>query len=219
MRTAEQVGISYEYKAANHEVSHSYLKPIVDSLVKDIPAGSAVLDMGCGNGSFLSLYRDRGWILYGTDFSPTGIEVARSNYPDIDFILGNSETSAADLLNQVGLVDLIISTEVIEHLYNPKAFLRTAYDVLRPGGAMVITTPYHGYLKNLAIALTGQMDKHYTVLWDHGHIKFWSAKTLSKAISDTGFESVRFKGAGRFPYLWKSMALVCKKPHSAHLGR
>jgi 2-polyprenyl-3-methyl-5-hydroxy-6-metoxy-1,4-benzoquinol methylase len=212
MERAEQVGISYEYKAANHEVSHSYLKPVVDSLVKDVPAGSTVLDMGCGNGSFLSLYRDRTWKLYGTDFSSTGIEIAKNNYPDIEFILGDSQTSAEDLLNRVGPVDLVISTEVIEHLYNPKAFLRTAYDVLKPGGVMVVTTPYHGYLKNLTMAVMGQMDKHYTVLWDHGHIKFWSVQTLGKAIRDAGFERVGFKGAGRLPFLWKSMALSCVKP-------
>jgi 2-polyprenyl-3-methyl-5-hydroxy-6-metoxy-1,4-benzoquinol methylase len=211
METAEQVGISYEYRAADHEISHSYLKPIVDGLIKDVPAGSTVLDMGCGNGSFLSLYRDRGWNLFGTDFSPTGIEIARNNYPDIKFILGDSQTSADDLLNQVGSVDLIISTEVIEHLYNPKAFLRTAYEVLKPGGVMVVTTPYHGYLKNLLLAVTGQMDQHFTVLWDHGHIKFWSVQTLRKALADTGFECVGFKGAGRLPYLWKSMALSCRR--------
>jgi 2-polyprenyl-3-methyl-5-hydroxy-6-metoxy-1,4-benzoquinol methylase len=212
METATQAGISYEYRAADHEVSHSYLKPIVDRLVKDVPAGSTVLDMGCGNGSFLSLYQDRGWNLYGTDFSPTGIEIARTNYPDIEFILGDSQTSAGDLLNQVGPVDLIISTEVIEHLYDPKAFLRTAHEVLKPGGVMVVTTPYHGYLKNLVLAITGQMDQHFTVLWDHGHIKFWSAQTLRKAITDTGFECVEFQGAGRLPYLWKSMVLSCRKP-------
>jgi len=212
VKTEEQFGISYEYTAANHEVSHTYLKPVVDSFVEKIPSKSVVLDMGCGNGSFLSLYRDRGWVLYGTDFSTTGIEIAKRSYPDIHFILGDSQTSAEDLTKQLGLVDLVLSTEVIEHLYDPKAFLRTAYSVLKPGGVLVITTPYHGYLKNLALASTGSMDKHFTVLWDHGHIKFWSAKTLGKAIEDAGFRDIRFKGAGRVPYMWKSMVMACRKP-------
>jgi 2-polyprenyl-6-hydroxyphenyl methylase/3-demethylubiquinone-9 3-methyltransferase len=211
VKTEEQLGISYEYTAANHEVSHSYLKPVVDRFVEKVPAKSVVLDMGCGNGSFLSLYRDRGWVLHGTDFSTTGIEIARKNYPDIDFILGDSQTSAEDLTKQVGLVDLVISTEVIEHLYDPKGFLRTAYSVLKPGGMMVITTPYHGYLKNLAMAVTGRMDTHSTVLWDHGHIKFWSMRTLTQLLNEAGFRSVRFERVGRIPTFAKSMIAIATR--------
>ena len=55
------------------------------------------------------------------------------------------------------------------------------------------------------MALTGKMDTHFTVLWDGGHIKFWSVKTLTKLLEEFGFEMVVFKGSGRLPYLWKSM--------------
>lgn len=75
---------------------------------------------------------------------------------------------------------------------------------------MIISTPYHGYLKNLALAATGKLDNHFTVLWDGGHIKFWSVKTLSKLLEEYGFEVVEFKGSGRIPYLWKSMLLRVK---------
>jgi 2-polyprenyl-6-hydroxyphenyl methylase/3-demethylubiquinone-9 3-methyltransferase len=104
-------------------------------------------------------------------------------------------------------VDAIVSTEVIEHLYNPRGFLRNAYALLKPSGVIVLTTPYHGYLKNLLLAVTGKMDEHFTVLWDHGHVKFWSPKTLSMALRETGFTEIEFRGAGRVPYLWKSMVL------------
>ncbi len=49
------------------------------------------------------------------------------------------------------------------------------------------------------------MDKHLTVLWDGGHMKFWSKKTLRKLLEEQGFQVMRFVGCGRFPYLWKSM--------------
>jgi len=204
-------GITYEYREATHEVSHGYLKPCVDKLVGQIPAGAQVLDLGCGNGSFISLYRDRGWHLHGTDFSSTGIEIAKQNFPDIDFILADASSPAGDIAERVGLVDLIISTEVIEHLYNPRGFLKNAYDLLKPGGLFVVTTPYHGYLKNLMLAVTGSMDKHYTVLWDHGHIKFWSPATLSQALTESGFRDLKMVGAGRLPGLWKSMVFSTRK--------
>jgi uncharacterized protein (AIM24 family) len=74
-------------------------------------------------------------------------------------------------------------------------------------GQIILTTPYHGYLKNLMLAATGKMDSHFTALWDGGHIKFWSRKTLSTLLEEQGFRVTNFKGSGRLPYFWKSMVL------------
>jgi 2-polyprenyl-6-hydroxyphenyl methylase/3-demethylubiquinone-9 3-methyltransferase len=56
------------------------------------------------------------------------------------------------------------------------------------------------------------MDKHFTALWDHGHIKFWSMKTLSQLLEEAGFVDVRFVRVGRVPALAKSMIAVARKP-------
>lgn len=209
-------GITYNYSAANHDASHSYLFPIIQKMFEDVPPDSKILDLGCGNGSFLSLFRNRGWLLYGSDFSPTGIEIARKNFPEIDFFLADASAPAGDILERVGPIDVVLSTEVIEHLYSPLDFLRNAHALLKPGGTLILSTPYHGYLKNLLLALTGKLDHHFTVLWEHGHIKFWSHKTLRAALQQTGFEDIHFTGSGRLPWLWKSMVVRARsKPPSA----
>jgi 2-polyprenyl-6-hydroxyphenyl methylase/3-demethylubiquinone-9 3-methyltransferase len=200
-------GISYEYRDIAHEVSHSYLFPIISDLLKDLPPGSSVLDLGCGNGSFLSLFQDRGWKLYGSDFSPTGLKIAETNFPGIEFFLADASSPTGEILQRVGRVDVVFSTEVIEHLYDPRGFLRNVQSLLKPGGTVILTTPYHGYLKNLVLALTGKMDQHFTVLWDHGHIKFWSKKTLTAVLTETGFTGIQFVGSGRLPWLWKSIVV------------
>jgi 2-polyprenyl-3-methyl-5-hydroxy-6-metoxy-1,4-benzoquinol methylase len=204
-------GISYTYSAANSEVSHQYLYPAISRLLQNIPAGAIVMDAGCGNGSFIALFQDRSWQLHGSDLSPTGIEVARKTFPNINFFLADGQSLYADFLATVGQVDVVLSTEVIEHVYDPRGFLRNCYELLKPGGTIILTTPYHGYLKNLLLAVTGKMDSHFTVLWDHGHIKFWSRKTLEKALQETGFTNIEFSGAGRIPYVWKSMILKATK--------
>ena len=107
-----------------------------------------------------------------------------------------------------GRCDLIISTEVIEHIFLPRVFTRNCYNLLKPGGTLIISTPYHGYGKNLLLALTGKLDEHFTALWDYGHIKFWSRRTLTSLLRESGFTDVRFVGAGRLPFLWKSMILI-----------
>lgn len=66
-------------------------------------------------------------------------------------------------------LDLVISSDVIEHLYPPTILTGTAAAIVRPGGLFIIGTPYHGYPKNLAMAVRDDWDAHHSVLWDGGH--------------------------------------------------
>jgi 2-polyprenyl-6-hydroxyphenyl methylase/3-demethylubiquinone-9 3-methyltransferase len=117
-----------------------------------------------------------------------------------------------DLAARFGQFDCVISVEVMEHLYHPRLFARRMFDLVTPGGSIIVTTPYHGYLKNLALAVTGHLDNHFTALWDGGHIKFWSVKTLRFLLQEAGFEDVHFQFAGRIPPLAKSMIAVARRP-------
>ncbi|MCU0833674.1 MAG: hypothetical protein MUC77_04445 [Chromatiaceae bacterium] len=56
------------------------------------------------------------------------------------------------------------------------------------------------------------MDAHFTALWDHGHIKFWSIATLSELLREAGFVDVRFERVGRVPALAKSMIALARRP-------
>jgi len=67
-------------------------------------------------------------------------------------------------------------------------------------------------LKNLVMALSGKLDNHFTVLWDGGHIKFWSRQTLTSILRESGFKIGGFYGVGRFPWIWKSMIMTANKP-------
>ena len=207
-------GIDYEYRGTDRAGSHEYLFPIVSNSLKTLPAGARVLDLGCGNGTFISSFRGRGWDLYGADFSSSGVEIARKSFPEVSFVLADATRQPISpfFTENAGSFDVIISTEVIEHVYDPRGLLKNARSLLKPGGMLILSTPYHGYLKNLLLALTGKLDQHFTVLWDHGHIKFWSRKTLTSALTEAGFEQICFFGAGRLPWMWKSMVISSKRP-------
>jgi len=60
------------------------------------------------------------------------------------------------------------------------------------------------------MAVTGKLENHFTIGWDCGHIKFFSVKTLTMMVEEQGFHNIRFKFAGRVPYLWKSMVLCAE---------
>lgn len=194
----------YGWNSANPTEAHRCLLP---SIVHLLPSSKpiTILDAGCGNGYIAGKMANLGHDVVGIDKSKDGIEIARHNYPDIQFEV----CSVYDCLNKIiNDVDLVISSEVIEHLYFPQVFLRNIYEVLKPKGWLIITTPYHGYLKNLTLSILNRWDKHFTVDWEGGHIKFFSENTLSRMLKGNGFDSIEFRNAGRIPWFWKS--IVCR---------
>jgi 2-polyprenyl-3-methyl-5-hydroxy-6-metoxy-1,4-benzoquinol methylase len=203
--------VEERYYNAEPFCAHQYPLPVVKRYLTAKPNGCRVLDIGCGNGSFTSTWANPHWRVSGIDLSKSGIDSARRSLPNIDFQVGDI---AGDLVKVfgAGASDIVISTEVIEHLYDPRAMVRNAFALLRPGGEAILTTPYHGYVKNVALAVTGSCDAHYTALWDGGHIKFWSPRTLTKLLTGAGFADFSWSGAGRIPLLWKSMVIKATRP-------
>ena len=70
---------------------------------------------------------------------------------------------------------MVLSLEVVEHVYAPRRNVRTVFDLLTAGGTAIISTPFHGYWKKPRSG-ADRMDDYFTALWAHGHIKFWSKR-------------------------------------------
>ncbi len=152
-----------------------------------------VFDLGCGNGSAAHAVAMCGYHVTGVDPSVKSIGLGQKAYPDLDLQIGSAYDPLAE---KFGRFPIVYSLEVVEHLYFPRKYAACLFDLVEPGGLAIVSTPYHGYLKNLAIALTGKMDKHFSALWDHGHIKFWSQRTLRELLHGAGFTKVRFLRVG-----------------------
>lgn len=209
MSTDSYRDFGFSDAAASH--MHRHFLPKVMALAGAAGPGTRVLDVGCGNGYSCGEFLKRGCTVVGIDLSEQGIAQARAAHPD-----GRFELLAADdrILENLGEApfDLIVSTEVVEHLYDPKSYAKGCFAALGPGGRFVCTTPYHGYWKNLLISLVGKWDAHANPLWDGGHIKLWSRRTMSCLLEETGFTHLQFHGAGRLPGLWMTMVMSGDKP-------
>lgn len=202
----------YVYESADLNSSHNYLLPPIIRLLGKLQSSSAnmrLFEVGCGNGSVASAITSLGWVVTGVDPSSQGIQHAQQVYPNISLFQGSAYD---DLSSQYGQFPVVLSLEVVEHLYDPRRYAATVYSLLEPGGTAIISTPYHGYWKNLVMALFGKMDGHFTALWDHGHIKFWSINSLSILLNEAGFVDIRFERVGRIPALAKSMIAIARKP-------
>lgn len=97
--------------------------------------GGRMLDVGCGNGRFLTGMRALGWQVEGVEFSAAGVQAAR---------LSNLKVHHGDLASAGfadGCFDLITARHVIEHIPAPQPFMMELARILRPGGRLVIETP------------------------------------------------------------------------------
>lgn len=199
---------NFGWMSAEKEAHQHYTLPAVMAL---LPASGPlnILDVGCGNGYLANYLSEAGHHVVGIDTAEDGIEIARDTYPHLKFQLRSAYERLDDLLGAA--VDVIISSEVIEHLYSPQRFLRNMHATLRPGGVLILTTPYHGYLKNIAISLLNGWDDHHHPEREGGHIKFFSQKSLHQLLVAHRFSDITFRNAGRLPFLWKSMVCRARK--------
>ncbi len=201
----------YHYDHAGLNCSHSYLLPTVFRLLDslNLPAGERHLfELGCGNGAVADELTRRGWDVTGVDPSVEGIAQAQRAHPDLKLYSGSAYD---DLAARYGRFPVVLSLEVVEHVYFPRQYAATVFSLLQLGGAVILSTPYHGYWKNLALALSGKLDQHFTALWDHGHIKFWSMRTLTLLLEEAGFSDIQFERVGRIRPLAKAMIAVARR--------
>ena len=195
----------YHWQQNHITPGHFYIDPVVMRLIKQ-QRPENVLDLGCGNGVLTKKIADEGIPVVGVDPSESGVLGAKEMFPNLDFrVCGVYDDPACAALDKF---DLVVAEEVVEHLYYPDELLKFSRKVLKPNGKLIITTPYYGYLRNLLLAIFNRWDHHLTPLWDHGHIKLFSKKTMQGLLERNQFEIKEFHGAGNVPYLWRNMVVV-----------
>jgi len=183
----------------------------ISGIIAKLPDVKHVCELGCGNGYLSGLLMRRGYRVAGVDASESGIEIARRAHgAQATFLCARIDRNLSAAFDAERF-DAVISADVIEHLYRPSDLLECARELLDPGGWLVLSTPYHGYLKNLALSVLDGWDAHHTVGWEGGHIKFFSVKTLSSLVAGNGFDIVCFYYFGRTTWLWKNMICVARK--------
>jgi 2-polyprenyl-3-methyl-5-hydroxy-6-metoxy-1,4-benzoquinol methylase len=198
----------YHYSTAEAMHSHDYLLPTLYRLLKAAPSPASVFELGCGNGFVANELSKVGYAVTAVDPATKGIGIAKEAFPNCRFTVGSAYD---DLAARYGIFDIVLSLEVVEHVFYPRKYAATVASLMKPDGIAIISTPYHGYLKNLALALLNKWDSHMNPLWDYGHIKLWSPTTLVRLFEEVGLRETGFYRVGRIPQLAKSMVMVFRK--------
>jgi len=99
--------------------------------------GARIADLGCGAGVFTDLLQQRGCDCVGLDLSPKLVEIARGNYPGVEFVEGDVE----HLPFPAASVDGVLLSGIVHHLPDPARCAAEVFRVLRPGGRFVAFDP------------------------------------------------------------------------------
>lgn len=180
-------------------------KKLLRKALKDVPRFAPVLDAGCGSGVFAAFLHQLDYTVCGIDISLNAITYAQKTYPALSFQVAIVESG---LPFEAEYFAAIWFSEVIEHVFDVHATLAELNRVLQPGGKLILTTPYHGLVKNMIIVLKGY-DKHFNPYLSH--IRFFSRNSLTSCLERAGFVVEYWQGIGRTWPVWKSQFLVCRK--------
>jgi SAM-dependent methyltransferase len=161
----------YEEEFARNRAYHlrryareaSYLRQIERK-----PGPKSLLDVGCANGDFPRFMRARGWHV-------EGVEVSASSQPITDFKVFPQQLP--DIPVNQPTYDALTAWAVLEHVHDPMAYFRKAFEVTKAGGLFVFQVPNFNSLASRRLFLEDIPR----------HLYFFSEKTVQKYLEETGF--------------------------------
>lgn len=166
------------------------------AMARVVPQGN-VLDVGCGAGPGLRYLKSQGVWGVGVDLVHYPLCQARR-------LLPNAEVVQADVVQGLPFAsqqfDVVLMSELIEHLPSGPPVLRECYRVLRPGGAIVVTTPNQWDMRRVVASLSGQVWSGHA---DPTHINLYTPLRLAHELRMAGFVGVRWR-SGVKPMGWLS---------------
>lgn len=169
-------------QVSRQDIFNTYL-PAQEEIIKDLKhifkPDMKVLDIGCSTGHFLTYIKDMVGERVGLELSSDEVKFIRDN---LDFKVYDQSIEEADISE--GPFDLITSFQVLEHVENPKSFIKAILDNLKPDGYLYLELPNLDDVLISAYQVKGYADFYY----HEPHVSYYSAKTLKDLLSKLGVD-------------------------------
>jgi SAM-dependent methyltransferase len=145
-----------------------------------------LLDVGCALGFFVRAAAAHGWEAHGVELSEYAASAAAAQGLRVvhgDFLALEVEPAH---LAAVTMLD------VLEHVADPRAYVRRAHDLLRPGGVLAVETA------DLASVLARAWGRRYHFFTPPNHLTYFTRATLGRLLREEGFGRVEFFRVGKW---------------------
>jgi len=181
--------------AGGYRKSNTYLNWLITLAIKHLlmrivprKENGKLLDIGCGNGSFLKWLKEHGWHAYGLEINKEAVNLCKAN--GIEVFEG--ELIEVHFANEN--FDVITLIQVLEHVHNPSAILNEVHRILKTDGLLLIAVPNFGCLDRKILGAD----------WPHldipRHLYHFELSTLKKLLEKNRFEikEIRVKSFSLF---------------------
>jgi 2-polyprenyl-3-methyl-5-hydroxy-6-metoxy-1,4-benzoquinol methylase len=168
-------------------------RPEVMKLLSPLKQGLRVLEVGCGEGAFSAQIPDTNET-WGIEPDVRSARIAEGRLNRV--LTGVFEETKNQL--PIGYFDLIVCNDVVEHMTDHDAFLRTIKNYMAPGCRLVGSVPNVRYYKNL-FNLVVLRDWHYqdAGILDRTHFRFFTFRSVRRGLSEAGFEVKKLEGLNK----------------------
>lgn len=171
----------YSHSSFNENNSNSSWHKVM----RLIPEGARVLDVGCSSGNFGKILHERKkCVVDGIEVDEADAQLAMRQLNNI-WVL---DIEREDLSLVAGGYDIIYFGDVLEHLVDPVAVLRRVKRLLKKGGAVVFSIPNMAHAEVRLQLLKGDFDHTETGLLDKTHLHFYSLGEIQRVFMDAGYE-------------------------------
>jgi SAM-dependent methyltransferase len=175
-------------------------------LLAHVRAGERVLDLGAGDGAFAAELRAAGCDVVAVDVAEEALRRARARVPGLHAL---PVEEGAPLPLAEDAFDAVWAGEVLEHVADVVGLLAEVRRVLRWGGRLLVTTPYHGRIATALVALRpGGLEDHFDPRADH--LRFFTARSLRGVLEDAGFAEVEVEAAGGVALLRRGLHAIAR---------
>ena len=176
-------------------------------VIKMIPLGARVLEVGCGTGSLSRIVADKcGAEVVGIEPDTQRAEQARARGLEV-----HVGYLSPELIGNIGSFDVVLLADVLEHVANPRAMLLLSRQALRVGGAVVVSVPNVAHWSVRADLFRGRFHYQQFGIMDATHLRWFTLDTLKALITSSGFKvtisratagSTLFYDTQRWPWCW-----------------